>query len=258
MTYQAYGTPPGGPVTFRFGDVYGRSFSIFFSNILPYSVIAAIFLAPGLYFQTQLTGLVGRNPTVEMFQTADYWLVFAGALLVPMLGQMLSQLVIYSFSFQAMRGRPLDVAGALSRVLGRLLPMIGTMLFYYVVVFVGTLLLFVPGIMLAIMLVAMLPVCLIERRGPIAAFERSRELSKGSRWLIFATFLVFGVVGGIANLVIQQIATVAAGPTMAILASYPFVVVYTAFGAVLTISVYQELLLVKEGPAADRFAAVFD
>lgn len=258
MTYQAYGMPTGGQAAFRFGDVYGRSFNIFFRNALPYCIIAAILLAPGLYFQTQLTDLVGRRPPPEMFLSADYWKVFAGALLVPMTGQMLAQLVIYSFSFQAMRGRPLDVAGALSRILGRLLPLIGTMIVQYVVVFVGMLLLIVPGIMLAIMLMPMLPVCLIERRGPIDAFERSRELTKGSRWLILATFLVFGVVGGIANLIIQQIATFAAGPTVAVLVSYPFLVAYTAFGAVLTISIYQELLLVKEGPASDRFAAVFD
>ena len=74
-----------------------------------------------------------------------------------------------------------------------------------IIVFLGFIALIIPGIILAIMFSLALPVLLIEGRGPLDSMGRSRVLVS-HRWLnTFATFLVIGLIAGIALLIISAI-----------------------------------------------------
>ena len=74
-----------------------------------------------------------------------------------------------------------------------------------IIVVLGFIALIIPGIILAIMFSLALPVLLIEGRGPIDSMGRSRVLVS-HRWLnAFATYLVIGLIAGVALLIISAI-----------------------------------------------------
>src|ERR1051326_4547997 len=89
--------------------------------------------------------------------------------------QMLSQAVVLYGAFQDMRSRPIDLGEALRVALGRLLPIIGVAICVSIGVFLGSLLLIVPGLILMTMWYVATPVCVVEQKGPLASMGRSSE-----------------------------------------------------------------------------------
>ncbi len=69
---------------------------------------------------------------------------------------------------------------------------------------IGFALLFVPGLILATIWAVLAPVIVIERRGVLEAFGRSRELVRGNGWQVFGVITVLIVV----QLVITQVGRV--------------------------------------------------
>ncbi|MFI5421557.1 MAG: YciC family protein, partial [Nitrososphaerales archaeon] len=70
-----------------------------------------------------------------------------------------------------------------------------------VIVFLGFIALFVPGVILAIMFALAFPVLIIENKGVLESMRKSRELV-GDRWLkTFGTFLVLAIIVGISSAV---------------------------------------------------------
>jgi hypothetical protein len=63
---------------------------------------------------------------------------------------------------------------------------------------VGFVLLVIPGIILSLMFAVAVPVVVIENRGPVAALERSAQLTKGNRVLILFTSALLWVVVSVA------------------------------------------------------------
>lgn len=61
------------------------------------------------------------------------------------------------------------------------------------IVFVGYVVLVVPGIILSLMFAVCVPVAVIEGRGPVAALKRSCELTRGRKGLIFITTYLWGL-----------------------------------------------------------------
>jgi len=170
----------------------------------------------------------------------------------------LSQAMVLHGAFQDMLGRPVSLRESMNRVAARLVPLILTLICLYVVVVLGMILLIVPGIMVAIMAAVAFPVCLIENLGPIASFWRSVELTKGSRWKIFAAFMVPAMVGGGVNFALRKLAGIAVGPEWAVLVTFPLAAALTSFLSVLSVVIYHDLRVAKEGHYTDQIAAVFD
>jgi uncharacterized membrane protein len=92
--------------------------------------------------------------------------------------------------------------------LRRMLPTIAILLIWSIAVGLASILLFVPGAILATLWFVALPAGIMEP-GPMRAFGRSRALTKGNRWRLFGLSLIilivllllegilFGAVGGI-------------------------------------------------------------
>jgi hypothetical protein len=71
---------------------------------------------------------------------------------------------------------------------------------------IGLILLIVPGLFLLTIWAVLAPVIVIERRGAIDAFGRSRELVKGHGWQVFGVIVVLFILQFIVAAVIQTIA----------------------------------------------------
>jgi uncharacterized membrane protein len=100
-----------------------------------------------------------------------------------------AQAVIIHRAFQDMRLRgAVRLIGSLNVSLRQFGILIG-LAFAALLVVVG-LLLIVPGVILATIWFAALPVCIVEQRGLSASLRRSRELTRGHRWKLFGLMLL--------------------------------------------------------------------
>jgi hypothetical protein len=169
-------------------------------------------------------------------------------------------------AFQAIRGQPFTIGQSLARALRRLLPVVGVALSSALITVLGAILL-VPGAIAACVLYVAIPVCVIEKNGVFSSFGRSAALTKGNRWAIFGLLLLTGAVGLIVNIPLTYIVPLriaASGQNrtellwVLVVVRFAWFLVATAFGAVLTTTVYHDLRATNEGFDADKLAAVFD
>lgn len=109
-------------------------------------------------------------------------------------------------------GKPMGFGQSLGIGITRMLPVTLLFVLWMFAVILGSILLLVPGLMLMTIWSVAVPAMVNERIGPFAAFGRSRELTSGSRWMIFLTLVVIlllvyvpitvfgGVVAGMVGL----------------------------------------------------------
>ena len=100
-------------------------------------------------------------------------------------------------------GRRDDTVGDLFRsAAGVVGSLIGNGILKGIAVLIGLVLLIVPGLILLTIWAVTGPVIVVERKGVIDAFGRSRELVKGEGWTVFAVIVIVFVI----KFVISQVA----------------------------------------------------
>jgi hypothetical protein len=134
----------------------------------------------------------------------------------------------------------------------------------------GLIFLVVPGIMLYVIWSVAAPALVEEGLGPVDALERSRDLTRGARWSVFALSLVIFVVYWMFSALSAVIAlmwygTSADFSSVTSLEGSPFYLVLNTlvqtiasaiWGTVLS-SLYIELRDWKDGPATARLVDIF-
>ena len=104
------------------------------------------------------------------------------------------------------------------------------------------------------------PAIVVEGKGIIEAFGRSRELTRGRRWHILGLLIIFVilmfVVGFHRKMVVLIIAS--QGGLAASIIDYVFNALLTAFTAVLAAVGYYYLRAEKEGIDVNEIARIFD
>jgi hypothetical protein len=87
---------------------------------------------------------------------------------------------------------------------------LATWILWVIVIAIGTVLLIIPGIYLAVVLCLSLPALLFEGGGPFHAFGRSRSLVKGRFWptlgLLLVGYLLVAIIGAIIQAILVGIA----------------------------------------------------
>ena len=123
---------------------------------------------------------------------------------------------------------------------------------------IGFILLLVPSLIFLTMFFVVIPVCVLEGLGPIQSLGRSRELTKGHRWRIFAIYLVPMLVITACNLLLQRSAIAILGVAGYAAMTYLVTAVGSGCRPVTNLATYYELRSVKEGLDIEKLAAVFD
>jgi hypothetical protein len=244
----AYAAAPAAPGEFRVGQVLNRSFTLLSRNFLLFFVVTAVAALPNVLI-TQSTGR-------DISGASAGWLGLGTILTVVL--QMLSQAIVLYGAFQDMRGRPIDLGEALRVALGRLLPIIGVAICVSIGVFIGTLLLVIPGLILMTMWYVATPVCVVEQKGPLASMGRSSELTKGHRWKIFGMILLVIIGGIIVSAILIGVLALAGSTVLEILGNLLWNGVWGAFYAIFAVVTYHDLRVAKEGVDVHQIAAVFD
>ena len=179
-----------------------------------------------------------------------------------------AQALLFRVTAAQLDGRPESFgayAGAAARAL---LPLIGLAVLLTLAVWFGFLLLFVPGVMLAIIWSVAAPALVIERTGVFAAMSRSRALTRGARWRIFGLvvliYAIYFVASSVLSLAFVGLNSLTGGPaaraTPSVVSAILSVVLQTAFVALWTAiqgALYIELRDWKDGPVGNRLTDIF-
>lgn len=184
----------------------------------------------------------------------------AGMGLVSLVAGVVLQAALIYGAVNALNGRLVSVGESLRTGPRDLVPLIGVAIVYGVAVFIGMLLLVVPGVMIAIAWSVAAPAFVVERMPWMDAFGRSAELTRGSRWRILALFLVLlvifiavGIVVGIPAGILGWLA-----PPIRPLFQALSATVDAMVGAATAAALYVELRRLKEGVGPEGLAAAFD
>ncbi len=287
-----------GPFHFSMGAALARALRCFGQNFVPLSALALVLFAPlafmmviageKAWFQAQTFtedyGLaVGFNDLFWTYIAQN--MGFAGRLVELGLPLILQATVTLGV-FQYLRGSKLEMGRSISRGLARFFPVLGVAIFTGLI---AVLALIPTGLLISGMassgslagaiiggLIALVVVFLIlcvffvapqstivEHVGPSKAMSRSSELTRGARWKIFAILLIVGVVGFIADLIIQRV-FVGDDPSswssarLGIIVSVAVTAILAVFQAICAAVVYHDLRHAKEGVGLDELLDVFD
>ena len=248
----AYARPVEGDL--RVGHIFSSAWTIFSANFPTFFVIGLVVALPNLLlFMTVPTEQTTFGPTPT---GAIGWRLVVGWVLAMVLNLM-SQAIILYIAFQYLRGQPAPVGDAVQKGLARFLPILGLVALFALGVWVGLLLLVIPGIMLMIRWSVSVPACVVEGTGPVASLGRSAALTKGHRWKIFGIFLLIWIVSVIVasllGLIASQLGTVAN-----MFANFFWTACWAAYFNSVLVMVYHDLRVAKEGVDVNQIAAVFD
>ncbi|WP_380786174.1 hypothetical protein [Sphingomonas sp. R86521] len=254
------------------GNVFGRS-----ANVIKANPLATLGTSFGLIALPQIVlGQIGLSGAVfQNVREGRYALVGVYAIIVGLLWLIASGALVQA-TVAHHQGRPANPQEMLQVGVSRCLPLFAVYLLLLIGVWVGTIFLIVPGIMLAVMWSVSLPAIVAERPGVFGAFGRSQALTKGARWHVFGILLLACVIYLLVSIAIGVASVAGYGSLSALtgggqvqmpVPTQPSLIVqllqsiittvvltwFTTVGAALFI----ELRDWKEGPDAERLADIF-
>jgi hypothetical protein len=236
-------------LSFSAGGVIGRSFSVWLRNFLPFSLVTLVVYVPVFALVAAVPEGGSGWDLVTRLLSALADLVISGALTFGVL--------------ESLRGGRASVGALFRKGFGKM----GTV---FVVSFrtglwlvLGTILLVVPAIVWYCALFVAVPAAVVEDRlaSSADALARSRALTKGHRWGIFAVMLVVfavTVVGTlVAGVVLSLLGAVVAAWAQVLLVT-ALIALLSSLGASAHAVAYHDLRVEKEGVATDDLVKVFE
>jgi uncharacterized membrane protein len=202
---------------------------------------------------------VGAISPLSIFTSWPFYVSSVGGLLI----SAFAQSAIMQSLFARDAGGAVTPSDVMMGGLRFVLPLTGLTILWWIAISIGFVLLFVPGAILITMWSVCVPVLIGENSGVMAAFGRSRALTKGIRWAVFGTLLLFGLGLGFISTAFQGFST--AGlmqlyQTNIVLASLVGVLLFAVQTALLSAflyALYAEVRLVNEGKAPESLAEIF-
>ena len=175
--------------------VFERIFQIYrdqFTLLIPAALVVFVPVAiiSGLIYAGDV-GLLGALLVAALATIATYW--FQG--------------MVVEAAEDILDGRRDHTVGSLLR---SVTPVLGALIVAGILagiaIGIGLLLLIVPGLFLLTIWAVLAPVVVLEKKGALEAFGRSRELVRGHGWQVFGVIVVLFLVQFIVSAVVQAIA----------------------------------------------------
>ena len=246
------------------GAVLKQTFSIFFSNLLPFLLISVVIVTPlfvGLYFLAARGLANARMPSDPGTQQLIGSLVL---LVATVLASPFATAALTYGVFQEMRGRSGTVIDCLRVGLSSLLPVSGTAVLQGLAVGIGFLFCIFPGVILACMLAVSVPAAVEERPGILGALYRSAYLTEGFRSQVFSVLFVIGLVNYGLEVLVKVVALGGGAPDGSAAAGNLLVaesikqIVVAALTATAAAVLYYRLRSIKESVGVEDLVSIFD
>ncbi|MCT2399279.1 hypothetical protein [Novosphingobium mangrovi (ex Huang et al. 2023)] len=259
--------------SFNIGRTLSRTFNLIVSTLPSVGLFVLLVQIGnvGVQFFTQrlMMGTLTSTQTsgdplaaLAIFSSGWYW------------GSIVLSLALGAFTFtgslhgllESSSGKPTSLADCVSEGLAKLVPMIGLTLLWYLGVVIGWIALIVPGLILMTMWSVAMPALVGENLGVFASFGRSRELTRGSRMMIFVTLLVvlvvvyvvaFGVLGAVLGGSMMGMASAMTASPLGWLLSIFSGWVFGVLISGLLASIYLETVTIRDGGTDGQLSDVF-
>ena len=232
---------------FRIADVLGRTWRILPRTLLPFSLVTLVIGLPSL-----LITLV-HPPSATPHSTADGLGLLVQTLLDP-----ISQGVLYGALVPMLQGQPVRLAGVTRQGLERYLALLGVSILSSLMLILGFAALFVPGFIVATMLIVAAPVCVVERLGSRASLRRSMALTRGHRRKILGILALFALALMIPSVPAIGLAVALGEGFGGELLLSAWTAITSAAFIVLNGVLYHQLRAAAGDLGGQRLAAVFD
>jgi uncharacterized membrane protein len=253
------------PRKLDFGRVIGQTFGVLGRQpLIIFGLTLVLAAGPvllNLYVSRQmLGGGAAATATLAQFASLGYWLrVLAQALVSSFL-----EVCLFFVAFSEVSGRKAGFGEVMTNGAKFFLPLFAVNVLSYSAIFIGFMLLIVPGVMLALAWCVAGPALVAERTGIIQVLGRSAQLTRGNRWRILGLFLIILVVviiveallgvfsmasGGMGSFLFSPVRLV----IFALVSAITSAIAYTGLGVL-----YANLRELRDGLGHDSLAAVFD
>ena len=248
------------------GAVMRQTFLVLRDNFASFMAVTAIVCIPLAVLIVALSATAGvaigaADGALEIIEMVEGFVYLIIIVLFLVTYQVAAAALTYG-TVQYRRGHSPTVSAMLRQIGPVLFPVLGVALVVTVIFAIGLALLVVPGLIAICVLYVALPVAVIERAGVGRSLRRSAELTKGSRWRIFALFLISSIVGqiidGLGSAVGVSLGEMSGALWLGDLLSLPFTAVAVAWASVVLAVAYHDLRVLRDGVDTAQIAAVFD
>ncbi len=173
------------------GEILDRTFTLYRNNFLLFVALAGIPRLPAL-----AVGLL------QIQNTIGTQVKFTAAVITLTILTYLCGILAYLFSqggavvavSELYLGRPITIVQSLRRVADNIFPLLGVVILNGLAIFVGFILLVIPGIYLMCRLYVCIAAALIEHKNPAESLSRSMALTKGFAGRAFVIILLYFVI----------------------------------------------------------------
>ncbi len=251
------------PYGFAVGRVISNSFSAIGGAPLAFVAVAVLLSAiPGAFVTSQvatMTTMAGQSPQAIEAMAGRWTNMYGGIGLVRLLLWPLGQVLLTLLALDTLAGRVPDARAAAGRAL-RLWPFaIALVILSWIGIFIGFMLLVIPGIVLFLNWFVTMPVLAAERGGLFASFGRSTQLLRGMRWRLSLLLLLAMVLWFVAAAVggVLQVTVAMQNPWLMVVTG---MIGSTLSGMIVPAgiaAVYHEARVAKEGQGTADLADVF-
>ncbi len=253
------------PEALDIGAVIQTTFGVIRRNIVTFLILSAILAGiPAVlsgWLQWRMLGPMSTGDFRGAMGLANIPGTMAAALIGIVANAILQGALIH-VTASDLTGRKASVADGLATGLRNFLPLIAIGVIFGVGFILGLILLVVPGLILATVWLLAVPAAVVERTTISSAFTRSRDLTRGSRWRIFALMVLMAILGYVIRAVFGSIfggaMSLAALNPLALVGVMIAAVLNGVIGAVGVAVLYTELRRLKDGVGVTELAAVFD
>lgn len=179
-----------------FGEILDGTFALYRRNFLDFFLASLVPLVPIVLAWMVLGALLPRNAEgVEAASTANLLLTPYSLVATVLVWGALTHMADGAYA-----GERIGWRQGLGAAFRRLLPLLGAMLLTALLVFVGLLLLMIPGVLAFLMFFAVVPAVMVEKRGAVEAMGRSRALARGAWGRILGVLAVLMIIVSIPSL----------------------------------------------------------
>ena len=179
----------------RSGNALSRAFAVLGQAFGPLLALAVLLQLPVLAISLGSLA-IGAAGGLE---GPALWTWIGMAAIVALLLGSLATAVVTQAVVSVLRGQPASFTASFRAGIAVAGAAIGVAFLSTLAIAGGLLLLVVPGAIMACALFVAAPAAVVERLGPVAALERSWQLTKGHRWNIFGVTFAIGFMARVAS-----------------------------------------------------------
>jgi uncharacterized membrane protein len=250
---------------FDLGRVISRTFGLIGRNFVAFTFLSLLLVGGPQFGIVLFQSYVAQ----ALMMGIDPVGLALGAALVTMVLAYVLMAVLTRASIDALSRGSVSLGAALGAGVRFFFPLFIVALLTGIGVFLGALLLIVPGLYLATRWAVATPALVAEDLGPTAALGRSAELTEGRRWAVFGLLLLYLVLAWIVEVGFTALAGAATASADFVAPLDVFTLTISGVGAVVgaltsmvsavgTAALYVELRQAKEGVSIADLAAVFE